>query len=279
MKNVNLIIIDPQNDFCHIDGALFVPGAHDDCVRLAAFIHENKKTITNITVTMDNHPRIHIAHPCAWVDHDGNNPKPFTVMYVSDNSIFGMIGQTHENDREYFPVMANKNNPFIYHEYIRNLQDNNKDPLCIWPEHCINGDKGQTIEWRVADALKQWEYYHFKNVNYVYKGMNPYTEHYGAICAEVQYQDDSSTTVNNKILASIAGADMTLFAGEALSHCVKHTVKYLMDEYQCLLNSCNVNILRDTTSSVPGFETDSEKFLVEAQKKGVKIINTKDLQI
>ena len=39
MKQVHLLIIDPQNDFCSPDkGSLFVPGADQDMLRLATMV-------------------------------------------------------------------------------------------------------------------------------------------------------------------------------------------------------------------------------------------------
>ena len=36
--NIQLLIIDPQNDFCDPNGALFVPGADEDMKRLASMV-------------------------------------------------------------------------------------------------------------------------------------------------------------------------------------------------------------------------------------------------
>ena len=43
--NIQLLVIDPQNDFCHPDGSLFVPGADDDVERLAAFVESLKRAL------------------------------------------------------------------------------------------------------------------------------------------------------------------------------------------------------------------------------------------
>ena len=70
MKNVQLLIIDPQNDFIDIrleirknmsgnsqapfESGLPVTGAWDDSLKLAQFINKSKKAITGITVTHMN---------------------------------------------------------------------------------------------------------------------------------------------------------------------------------------------------------------------------------
>ncbi len=40
--DLRILIIDPQNDFCDKNGALFVPGADDDMIRLAGMIRRLK---------------------------------------------------------------------------------------------------------------------------------------------------------------------------------------------------------------------------------------------
>ena len=65
---VHLISIDPQNDFCIAvgpggeKGALVVGGADADMTRLGAFITKNQKRLSEISVTLDSHQYIHIAH-------------------------------------------------------------------------------------------------------------------------------------------------------------------------------------------------------------------------
>ena len=75
-----LLIIDPQNDFSHPNGSLYVPGAKEDCGRLAEFIEKNSDKINSIQITLDSHPSYHIAHPYFWVDENGNNPAPYTII-------------------------------------------------------------------------------------------------------------------------------------------------------------------------------------------------------
>ena len=79
-----LLIIDPQNDFCNPNGTLFVSGADKDCGRLAEFIDNNSSKISSIHITLDSHPTYHIAHPEFWMDENGNNPKPFTIITHQD---------------------------------------------------------------------------------------------------------------------------------------------------------------------------------------------------
>ena len=81
-----LILIDVQKDF-HPRGSLAIPTANDDAERIAKFIRTNCQLIDRIILTLDTHPKLHIAHSCFWIK--GNNdptvhPTPFTIISSSD---------------------------------------------------------------------------------------------------------------------------------------------------------------------------------------------------
>jgi len=84
MKNIHLLVIDPQIDFCDSKGALYVKGAEKDMSRLATFTRKSKDKITDIHVTLDSHHLIDIAHPTFWRDTNGAAPKPFTIITAQD---------------------------------------------------------------------------------------------------------------------------------------------------------------------------------------------------
>ena len=65
MGGVAVLLIDPQVDF-HPGGSLAIETANDDSDRLAKLIKENEAKITQITVTLDTHQRLHIANPLFW---------------------------------------------------------------------------------------------------------------------------------------------------------------------------------------------------------------------
>ena len=79
--NTQLLLIDPQNDFCDlpeawrprtpaldhaVQPALPVAGAHADLMRAAALVERLGARLQGITVTLDSHHRIDIAHPGFW---------------------------------------------------------------------------------------------------------------------------------------------------------------------------------------------------------------------
>ena len=70
-----LVVIDPQNDFIispEFKGALGVPGAYEDMLRIAEYVR--KENPEHIVVTLDTHNTFDIAHNAWWVDKDGNHP-------------------------------------------------------------------------------------------------------------------------------------------------------------------------------------------------------------
>ncbi len=127
-KRIELLIIDPQIDFCDPHtGALYVPNAEHDMRRLANMIRRLKDKIDDIHVTLDSHHLIHIAHPIFWKDPQGNHPLPFTRITLPE-----------VEDGKWTTTQ-----PGLYEralEYVRKLAQNGRYDLTIWPPHCLIGD-------------------------------------------------------------------------------------------------------------------------------------------
>ena len=84
MSNIQLLVIDPQIDFCDPAGALFVPGADADMARLAAMVDRLGSRLADVHVTLDSHRRVDISHPLWFRDGDGTHPAPFTAIGAAD---------------------------------------------------------------------------------------------------------------------------------------------------------------------------------------------------
>jgi nicotinamidase-related amidase len=78
-------------------------------------------------------------------------------------------------------------------------------------------------------ALQRWSASEFAMVDYVTKGSNPWTEHYGAMMAEVPDSEDPGTSLNTQFITMLRDADIIGVAGEAGSHCVLETVNQIAD--------------------------------------------------
>lgn len=265
---VHLVVIDPQNDFMDQAGAtLPVTGATEDMRRLAKLIGRVSAKLDDIHVTLDSHRVIDIAHPGMWRNENGDHPAPFTLIGTDDvkNGIW-----TPRNPAYRQRALA----------YVTELARQGNYPLIIWPEHCLIGSPGHGVQAELLAALQVWERKNFANVNYITKGTNTFTEHYGALMAEVPDPEDPSTQLNAEFLAVLADADIVVLAGEASSHCVKATVdqiaKHIGDEH-----IKKFHLLVDCMSpvgAVPGvdFPAIAAAWLKDMEKKGMTLVKADD---
>lgn len=259
--NLQFLIIDPQNDFAHPTGSLYVPYADKDSERLARLIKRLKSTINEIHVTLDTHHWVDIAHPIFWLDPQGKHPVPFTAITYDD--VLNGKWQTTRPDYQARAI-----------DYVKALKMNGRYELTIWPPHCLIGKSGHNVVNPIASALMEWENT-FAIVDYVFKGSNIWTEHYSAVQAEVPDPEDSSTLLNTRLLDRLKQADVIAISGQALSHCVANTVRDIADNFS-QENIRKMVMIEDTTSSVPGFETLGEQFLVEMKARGMQTVRTID---
>lgn len=256
--NVSLLIIDEQNDFAHPDGSLYVPGAQEDCNRLANFITNYSDKIDSIHMTLDCHPCYHIAHPYFWLDENGKNPAPYTIISYQD-----VI------NKKYKPSDPAKQK--IAEEYLLNLENRGRYSLTVWPPHCLNATWGFCVVDTVMRSVREWELSHIShNVNFIRKASNPLTEHYSAIQAEVPDANDPATRTNFALIDTLKECDQIIVAGEALSHCVANTLRDLA----VYIPVYRITVLTDCTSNVTGYEQVGTSFINEFRAKGMQFETT-----
>jgi nicotinamidase-related amidase len=259
---VHLLIIDPQMDFCSPHGSLYVKGADGDMDRLSQMVERNKNKLDDIHVTLDSHRLFDIAHPAYWVNSNGKNPNPFTIINPEDI----------ENGT-WAPAVPSLFKRSL--EYVRALKKSGRYALCIWPVHCRIGTEGHNIYPNLMSALTEWEKAPGM-VDMVTKGSNPYTEHYSAVLAEVPDPEDPSTQLNTDLIKTLKDADMVAIAGEASSHCVANTVRDIANNFGDDSYIQKLVFLKDASSAVTGFENLEKSFLDEMIKRGMKISSTKE---
>lgn len=260
MKTVQFII-DPQNDFMNspeFKGALAVNGAYEDMIRLKDHI---EKTIPEqIVVTLDTHSRLDIAHHLWWIDQEGKNPAPFTIITVEDVKN-GKWRAKDDKEQEYS----------LY--YVEKLKENNKYQLMVWPDHCIDGTIGHKVNPELLKVLENWEIKTNKKVMYVNKGTNPKTEHYSGLKAEVVLDGAKETELNVELIQYLNKFDKIEVSGEAISHCVGSSLGDLLKNLP-EGDRNKVVVLKNCTSPVTGFEKQGEMFLSEAQRLGATLQDT-----
>lgn len=265
----HLLIIDPQNDFMDLPTAsLPVAGATKDMERLAALIARVGHKFDDIHVTLDSHHTIDVGHPGMWRDRDGKAPNPFTII-IDDDIENGVWTPRDPGLRERML------------KYARALKAGGKYSLMVWPEHCKIGTPGHNVETNLARALEDWERKEFATVNYVTKGTNPFTEHYGALLAEVPDPEDPSTMLNTGLLTTLQDADIIGVAGEALSHCVLSTVNQIA-EHIGEEHIKKFHILTDCSNPVPqvgngpDFPAIARKWLKDMERQGMTLVSSAD---
>jgi nicotinamidase/pyrazinamidase len=276
MKNVHLLIIDPQNDFCDLpdnylqrDAAgntttpqLAVPGAHADMQRLAKFIQSNSTKIAGMTVTLDSHHAFAIERPAFWQTAAGTPVAPFTPINAADIAS-GKYKTRHPQHTQHAI------------DYLTQLEAAGRYTHMVWPAHCEIGTWGHNIHEDVRNAYSAWEKIHGKIVNKVVKGTNPFVEHYSAIRAEVIDPNDTATHINHALLNTWNDTDILLVAGEAGSHCIKSTVEHII-EYRNSPHPMQLVLLTDCMSPVTGFEQPYQAFLTAMRNQGVLTANSTD---
>ena len=260
-KRIELLIIDPQVDFCDPkQGALFVPGAEQDMNRLAAMVRRLKNKIDDIHVTLDSHHFIHIAHPIFWKDSRGQHPPVFTS-----------ISSTDVEEGVWTPTV-----PSLYRralDYVHKLEQNGRYALTIWPPHCLIGSPGHTVFPELFAALTEWES-RFAFVDYVTKGSNILTEHYSAVQADVPDPADPATQINTRLIQTLENADMIVIAGEARTHCLANTVRDVANNFGADSFVSKLVLLTDAASDIPGFETHAQNFMTEMVGRGMQLSTT-----
>lgn len=246
-SGVALFLIDPQVDF--VSGSLAIDGAKQDCIRTAAFILKNINDIDNIFISLDTHMQFHIAHKAFWwkktlprssdKDHvydwtKATKEAPANFDRIPHEAVYNHIVD-EENDlvvkfevrKDAFKVWG------LY--YTKTLEETSKKDnipgdltLTIWPDHCLIGSKGHTVEENVFFAIQEWERVNEKTAHFTIKGHNSKTEHYSALMAEVPISGDPETKFNVELYKSLVRHERIYCAGQARSHCVNHSVRHLV---------------------------------------------------
>ena len=264
--STHVLIVDPQNDFCDLPvdmwpvgggvrPSLPVTGAHADMQRLAAWMRQQADHIHAITLTLDSHQAYDIAHPLFWQQRDGAEVAPFTSITAA---------QVRAGD--YAPRQPN-NLPRVL-QYLDALEASGRYTLMVWPLHCEIGSWGHGVHGDVLAACRSWQALHQQAVQHVFKGSNPWTEHYSAIRAEVPDAQDPATELNRALLASLAAFDTLVIAGEASSHCVRATTEHIVQHWGGAPE--RIVLLTDCMSPVTGFEAAHDAFLRNMQDLGVR---------
>jgi nicotinamidase-related amidase len=256
-KNL-LVMIDPQIDFMPA-GALGIPGADKDIERLTKFIYKNFEKITRTVFSLDTHKIFQIFHPAWWVDANGKNPRPSTLIKAED-----------VKSGKWFATI-NPVGSITYLEEIEKLGQS----LIVWPYHCLIGTVGHAVENQLSNML----IFHSIARSYIpeetiIKGYDPMSEMYGII--HPLYSPKN--TINTAFLNVVEKYDAIVIAGEAKSHCVLESIKQITAYYANRPEiTSKIKILGDCMSTIGGFEKQTEAAYEALSKQHkIQIVNSTD---
>jgi nicotinamidase-related amidase len=249
---MGLLAIDVQNTFCIPEFELFVRGAVEDNTQLCEFIYRNLGKITEIVATMDTHRAAQIFHPIFWVNPSGENPAAMTLISLADVE----AGHWQVNPAiasQLFPENPQQLQNYAYH-YVKQLTDQGKYPLSIWPYHSMLGGIGHAL----VSAFEEACFFHniARNSPTVFelKGGNPLTENYSVLRPEVMSDGEGKAIAqkNTALIDRLLEFDILVIAGQAKSHCVAWTIADLLAEIQARDPELakKVYLLEDCTSPV-----------------------------
>lgn len=261
-----LLLIDAQVDFIHSDGALSVPGALEDTRRTIEWVYEHAGSISAIAASLDSHYPVQIFYPEWWVNQDGVNPAPYTVITLESLE----AGRWKPTRDESWSL-----------SYLKKLEAGSKKELMIWPYHTMVGTPGHAIVPPLYEAMAFHAAARQSPSQMVSKGSIPESEFYSMLEPEVPLPGWPGGGLNRDLLGWLKRQDQVYVAGQAKSHCVLETIGSLVkwsQEYPGLLEK--TYLLEDCTSSVVhpeiDFEAMAEVRLAEFESAGLKRISSTD---
>ncbi|MBD2108356.1 isochorismatase [Nodosilinea sp. FACHB-13] len=234
-RRLCLLLIDVQNTFCIPGFELFVggrsgQGAVDDNRRLGEFIYRNLGQITTITATLDTHQAMQVFHPLFWVDAEGENPPPMTMIHYDDV----VQGKWRVNPAISANLTASRDLQEYALHYTKTLDDRGKYPLTVWPYHSMLGGIGHALVPAIEEACFFHTIARQSQTRFELKGSNPLTENYSVLSPEVieDSQGQAIAQKNAPLIQTLLEFDGVIVAGQAKSHCVAWTVADLLSDIE-----------------------------------------------
>ncbi len=256
--NICLLLIDVQNTFCIPGFELFVggktgTGAIDDNRRICEFIYHNLGLITKIIPTLDTHTATQIFHPIFWINDAGEHPTPAATNITPadiENGIWKVNpAVAHSITNGNYELLKKH----AYH-YVKQLSQNGKYPLTVWPYHSMLGGIGHALVSAVESAIFFHSIARQTQTQFEIKGDHPLTENYSVLSPEVltDFNQNPLAQKNTRLIKQLLKFDAVIIAGQAKSHCVAWTIEDLLTEIKQIDSTLSqkIYLLEDCTSPV-----------------------------
>ena len=274
-KDLNLVIIDFQNDFCdlpnsyisnHYIPSLPITGSHFSALHTTKLIYYLIENINSIQVFLDTHQRYDIGHFDFWSIKGVTPILKITEITKQDfeNNLFTPIQDVEVEVMDYF----NK------------LETININSIWVYPPHCIYGTIGHNIHPNISAAIACWEIENTKNTKYILKGTEPISEHYSGLKAVYPEINKPSTLMNLEAVNKYLNNKVTVFVGQASTHCVPQHIQDAIDYIQESKKDFDFSrfiILTDCMNPIPGFEYRYDNFINIVKSLGVRVMTSLEL--
>jgi hypothetical protein len=278
-------------------GALPIPGALEDSLRISELIRKRWYAFDEIFVVQDTHFKQHISHKWFWKRGPNNTTPSADLVLGSYPADYTEIRHRDIVNKVWVPVNDSMYAYCVHYTY--ELERRQRFTHKIWPDHCIVGaapsrDTGVTLTHPnhidfddnfmstgchiigpVRDAISHWRRHWLiqerarKEASVLHIGANMYTEMYSALRAEVEDARDPMTSMNQSLLSALHGTRNVYICGQALSHTVNYTIRDLTEAW--LGSAADITLLIDGASSVPGFEDVSSSLLSDMRASGMQL--------
>jgi len=291
-KQICLLLIDVQNTFCIPEFELFVGGktgrgAVEDNVRLCEFIYRNLEIISNIIPTLDTHTAMQIFHPIFWRNSAGEHPTPAATNITPKDIESG----TWEVNPEVATSITGGDYELLKQHalhYVKQLTQNGKYPLTIWPYHSMLGGIGHAIVSAVEEAVFFHCIARHSQTQFEIKGNNPLTENYSVLRPEVldSFDNRNIAQKNTRLIQQLLAFDTVIIAGQAKSHCVAWTIDDLLTEINLIDANLakKIYLLEDCTSPVvvPGvvdYTEVADQAFERFAKAGMNVVKSSEIMM
>ena len=260
--HVLLWLIDVQVDFVFPApvGRLPVPNAVADTQRTVEWLYRNLQDVTHIAASLDTHLPLHIFFASWWQNTNRESPAPYTVITRED-----------VQQGKWAPIFEPEWSVY----YLETLESVGKKKLMIWPFHCMEGTAGNGLVPALSEAIMVHSGARRAQPTYLIKGTIPQTEFYSVVEPEVKLPNRTDTNLNAGYLEHVGHFDLIYVAGQARSHCVLETMNSMLRHFDSSVIG-KIRFLNDCTSSIPGFEQETEARIAEFAAAGVRLVKSTD---